>query len=169
MVALRHRAVAWTRALRAMCEVRRTEAVEGCEMSRNVKWLPRTALRLPPLMLCTSEEEFARALKDFSFEKAEFLSPGDFARTHVFENAFTKSMYCVVCMDLEETKDYSWSDVASCLAHEAVHVKQVLLEEIGEDSPGREEEAYIIQNTVLYLMEEYTKRYEAKYAKRRAK
>jgi len=43
------------------------------------------------------------------------------------------------------------------LAHEAVHVKQRVLESIIEASPGREIEAYIVQNVVEYLMEEYAR------------
>lgn len=44
-------------------------------------------------------------------------------------------------------------DVASMVAHEAVHVAQWLWEQIGEDQPGHEAEAYFVQWIVRSVLE----------------
>jgi hypothetical protein len=45
--------------------------------------------------------------------------------------------------------------VAECLLHEAVHVWQALREEIGEEKPSHEFEAYAIQGISSELMRAY--------------
>lgn len=54
--------------------------------------------------------------------------------------------------------DYSESlpeEINSLLTHEAVHIKQFLFEEIGEDTIGAETEAYAIQYFSNYLIKEF--------------
>lgn len=44
-------------------------------------------------------------------------------------------------------------ELAALLVHEAVHAVQAVLREAGEDDPGDEEEAYLVQRFALALME----------------
>jgi hypothetical protein len=55
-----------------------------------------------------------------------------------------------VCLDLEKSKD-SW--VAGVVAHECTHVAQYLWEQIGEQEPGKEAEAYLIGLMTCEILE----------------
>ena len=39
------------------------------------------------------------------------------------------------------------------MAHEAVHVSQIVLDHFGEDEPGEETRAYLVQGVTLALLE----------------
>lgn len=43
----------------------------------------------------------------------------------------------------------------ACLVHEAVHICQSYFDEIGEDKPGHEEQAYVIQSICECLFEQH--------------
>lgn len=49
--------------------------------------------------------------------------------------------------------DLDDSDSVSMLAHESVHVKQRIMDRVGEDEPAPEEEAYVTQAAFDALME----------------
>ncbi len=51
--------------------------------------------------------------------------------------------------------------IAALLVHEAVHVWQQYIKDIGEDKPGYEQEAYGIQMISESLMKEYARRLKA--------
>ena len=45
--------------------------------------------------------------------------------------------------------------IAAILAHEAVHIWQLIRREIGEDKPGDEGEAYAVQHITQELLQAY--------------
>lgn len=53
--------------------------------------------------------------------------------------------------------DYDAAVDASLLAHEAVHVARHYLKSFGEDDPGEELLAYVVQDISLYLIERHFK------------
>lgn len=53
--------------------------------------------------------------------------------------------------------DYDAAVDASLLAHEAVHVARHYLKSFGEESPGEELLAYVVQDISLYLIERHFK------------
>lgn len=55
-----------------------------------------------------------------------------------------------VSANLEKSKD---SYIAGIVAHECTHVAQYLWEEIGEDTPGKEAEAYLIGLLTAEILE----------------
>ena len=59
----------------------------------------------------------------------------------------------VVTINGDEDKDPI--QVAALLVHEAVHIKQAVLREYGEDNVGDETEAYLIQRIAQDLMNMY--------------
>ena len=94
--------------------------------------------------MATSESEFIRGCKRLGLKEIpEFI--GKDACMHSFTNNESGGLVCVVCIDSEEAKKRSHSQVAALLAHEATHVWQAICENMGEDSPGKEIEAYAIQ------------------------
>lgn len=56
---------------------------------------------------------------------------------------------------IAERKDVEPIQVATLLAHEAVHIKQDMCEHIGEQNISSEMEAYIVQSVLQDLMYDY--------------
>lgn len=126
---------------------------------KTIKFLDRTALRLPHLMLVTSEVQFRAALKKLGVMDNEPLLPAEFdAVVHTYSNSKGQTA-CVVGIRIDRKR--SWIETAAIIAHEAVHIKQRMLERIGEDRPGREVEAYIVQAATEYLLAEYDRQRRA--------
>jgi len=61
----------------------------------------------------------------------------------------------IVLVALGDTSEDLEGETESILTHEAVHVKQFLFESIGEDHPGVETEAYLVQYLANYLIKEW--------------
>ena len=125
-------------------------------MVTSVKWLDRDLSPPAPfLCLCLSQKEFDLACSDLGVSSSAFLS-SDFsdATTHLFEKK--NGLVAIVCIRANDTNDPI--EVASLLVHEAVHVWQAFLRNIGERNPGDEQEAYGIQIISQRLMLEFRRR-----------
>ena len=119
-----------------------------------VKWLSRNlAAPGPHLTLCTTENQFAQALKDLGTAKdVPWISPGANATCHIIDRV-GGDQACVVCMHvLPERKPI---EVAGLLVHEAVHVVQEYFKHIGEREPAIEQYAYAVQCVSQELMAAY--------------
>lgn len=89
------------------------------------------------------------------------LTDDEVERPHCNENgarawAFHKpkgGLYRTYLICLEYDEKLRWSCIAAMLAHEAVHVAQFLWDDIGEDQPGRETEAYFVQSIVQEILD----------------
>ncbi len=118
------------------------------------KWLGRTVLVSPYLMLCTTEAQYLKAAKSMGVvNPLAFMGVNANASVHTFVKAGKTA--CIVCMKIDRKRTFN--EIASMLAHEAVHVSQDLFADIGEDKPGREIEAYAVQNILFQLLESYKK------------
>lgn len=124
-------------------------------MKPKIKWLKRfVAAPGPHLVLCTTQEQFDLALKDLKLNIQEkFVGDGAPASTHTFKNE-EYGIACVVC--IRDNLEKKPSEIAGILVHEGVHVWQEYAEYIGEDSPGKEQEAYAIQAIVEELIQSYS-------------
>lgn len=70
------------------------------------------------------------------------------------------SMTLVICFDPLKEKLHK-NQISAILAHEAVHVSDYIFENIGEDKPGMETRAYLVQYILqqsLYSLDEFLKR-----------
>lgn len=123
------------------------------------KWLDRRiAAPGPYLALCLSESEFKDALKRLKItHSSPWLNAGADATTHCFTNPDGKPL-CVVAL-APSPPSRTPVEVAGLLVHEAVHVWQEYAASIGEHNPGREQEAYGIQNIAQELFTEYARRH----------
>lgn len=83
-----------------------------------------------------------------------WVNPGAYATTHTFEKS-GDAPTCVIGINDAGISDPI--EVAAILVHEAVHVWQQHCRDIGETSPGEEQEAYAIQFISSRLMREYTR------------
>lgn len=115
----------------------------------------------PYLALCLSEREFYEATAHLGI-----VSPGDWIKnpwSHATAHYLTSrrgELAVVVC--LNEWRGRSPIEVAGLLVHEAVHVWQEYVDRIGEERPGREQEAYAVQSIAQELMAEFARRQRRK-------
>lgn len=131
-------------------------------MSTRIKWLERTALKLPfHLVLVTSPERYARLMRWMKVpvhQWHEFPTkavPGKVGgRVTMFEKDGDLDV-CVVTI-IPTIGDPAVN--LSKIVHEAVHVYQNIKEAISPNHDmGREPEAYIIQGLYDLLVEEFAR------------
>jgi hypothetical protein len=122
-------------------------------------WLERKLLQGGYLAFVTSQDEYARALKELKLEyKSDYVPNGWPACTHAFA-CEDGSLACIVGLDLGRCAEEDPIDVAALLVHEAVHVWQNTESRAGKlGCFGDEGEAYAIQNISTALMTEYARR-----------
>lgn len=122
------------------------------------RWLDRRLYVAPfYYALCLTEKDFHKELKHLKI--AEGHRPAfvkhwhSDATVHYFENRKEASVSCLVCLNNWEGKE----DIViyGLLVHEAVHLWQETKDLLGEDKPGREQEAYAIQNLAQQLMRSF--------------
>ena len=121
------------------------------------KWLNRRiAAPGPYLMLCLSEVEYEHAMAHLKCKHyGPWVStPQADATAHHLNNA-DGSLCCVVCLRGHEGRNII--EVAGLLIHEAVHIWQEYCCFYGEETPGREQEAYAIQAIAQELMAEFSR------------
>ena len=66
----------------------------------------------------------------------------------------------LVCFVLLEAEVRDADQLAALMAHEAVHVSQIILDHFGEDEPGEETRAYLVQGVtyaLLYMQREWAR------------
>ena len=118
-----------------------------------MKWLDRTALRLPFFALCLTPAAFKQAERKLKMVGNDaWLGRNDHATTHTYHNG-NGGVACLVCLQVDKNRSRAYID--GILAHEATHIMQAFLESIGETHPGREEEAYAVGNITERLIAEY--------------
>jgi hypothetical protein len=120
-----------------------------------MRWLDRTVLRTPRMTLVVSDEQYRTILRKCpgAGGAPPFPDSSDTAWTSIFRNASGGVVMCIIGIRLDRKR--TWAETAEMLAHEAVHVKQKMLQDLGEDAPGEEIEAYIVGEITGKLMAEY--------------
>ena len=63
-----------------------------------------------------------------------------------------KGTLCVVRIN---APNVTYAQLLGLIVHESVHIKQYLFEEIGEESPSAEFEAYVVQEIATNLFDDY--------------
>ncbi len=123
-----------------------------------VRWLDRRiAAAGPYLALCLSEDEFKAAMRHLKIDGAGPWISNDHSHATAHEVLGSDGRRCVVvCLSQWEGRDPI--EVAGLLIHEAVHVWQAYCDDIGEEKPGREQEAYAIQAIAQELLAEFARR-----------
>jgi len=102
----------------------------------------------------TSPKKFEREMSRLSITDQKFIAT-DYANatTHIL----TKEGVLTFIITMAYEKKRSIEQVASMIAHEAVHVAQEMWQQFGEREPGREAEAYLVQHVVQCCLQEYFK------------
>lgn len=125
------------------------------------KWLDRGIIHSKiHYCFCSSQKEYGKILKSLNIEDfvvGHWLKEGKPATTHFW--IAPESRVAIVCVDL--TKESFARDpitLAGILVHEAVHIWQEICDDMGEDRPPAEFEAYSVQWISQELMWEYARR-----------
>jgi hypothetical protein len=120
------------------------------------RWLDRRiALPGPYLTLVLSEAEFIDAVKHIGESVHQQWQGNGHACTHIFRCP-GKPMTVIVALSGWKGRDPI--EVAGMLVHEAVHVWQRHAQDIGEEDPGDEQEAYAVQSIAQELLAEFARR-----------
>lgn len=120
-----------------------------------MQWLNRTLVTSPySYGLCLSEKEFHKELRKLKVPIHSYPAHTKYAggaSTHYLECGDDK--VAIVCIG--DVATGTKGQIHALIAHEAVHVWQVICEELGETSPSMEFEAYSIQQITQNLLESY--------------
>lgn len=120
------------------------------------EWLCRELLTCPYFYtLVLTEKDYHREPKNIGIPKkhwGDFVQPGADATVNIFTHTGGK-LVAFVC--LGDTDGLDLSQVCGLLAHEAVHIWQRTKRELGEHTPGDEEEAYAVQRITQSLVDSY--------------
>lgn len=109
---------------------------------------------------CPSEKAWKREMKRLGDEGVPIPDapyPTSDGCCTTFVNDTTGKVVCLVTIanHLDDADDPV--GIVTLIAHEAVHVWQAIREDIGEEAPSVEFEAYAIQNISAHLLEAYSK------------
>lgn len=140
------------------------------------RWLSTAAFFHPVYWaLCVTEEDFEAECLHLNLKAREVPmalrgSTKAGATTHTFHNGADGTVACIIYMP---DAGRALNEVHALLVHEAMHVYQTILEEMGESSPGQEVEAYTVQHLCQALFDSWeeqtaVKKPAAKTAKPRA-
>ena len=120
------------------------------------KWLERWVSKPGPyLTLCLSEDEQKHATKGLTDHFLRFPESG--ALCHTFTDSRNHELCAIVSVS-HEMQMRAPIQIVGLLVHEAVHVWQAYIENMGEHAPGNEQEAYAIQAITQELLTEYARR-----------
>lgn len=122
-------------------------------------WLSRqVAAAGPYLALALNSEDLGRINRHLGVSAAwDFGRARGGACTWAFENNNVGRLACVVCVSYR-AMEATIPILASTVAHEATHVWQFHAKDLGETTPGDEQEAYAIEWITRTLLEEVGRR-----------
>jgi len=119
-----------------------------------LEWMDR-GLSVAPIQyaLCTSQKAFDKELKRLNETPTPYLLDGALGATHFFNMGEPLTQIIIVCVPLDPNT--TAREMYTVLIHEAVHVWQEIQTVIGEEKPGKEQEAYGIETIAYRLMAAY--------------
>lgn len=121
-----------------------------------MNWLT-VRLPQPSLILVTNQKEYDEVLKYLGAPSDVWLDPGLAACVTELNNN-KGGQVIVVSIRITDSE----TDMAYTLVHESVHVKQRWLRHWGEDTPGVELEAYLVEAIFQSLSEALSKKLKGK-------
>lgn len=122
-------------------------------MKGDMVYLPRTIF--PGVLgIFLTEESFKKEMTRLKIPNVKFLKDhaNASARWLEYSNARGRDIF-IFTMDGRQAKKYSRSSLAALVAHEAVHLADYMFECAGEDKPGAETKAYLIQYLVCGILD----------------
>jgi hypothetical protein len=123
---------------------------------KKAQWCDQSLVSTPfKFCLCVSAEQYAKELKKLGIAGDHpFVLPGSGASLHRFDSLNGGDPLAFICIDVG---DMEHNQVHALLVHEAVHLWRYTREELGEDAPSKEFEAYAVQAISQRLFYAYDK------------
>ncbi len=122
-----------------------------------VKWIDRAIIDSTYCIgLCQSEGDFRREMRRLKLPVQDWpvwVTDGKDGTVHYYNAKPGHAPCCIVC--IRARKKDNPIEVIGLIIHEAVHVWQAVAEEMHEDKPSCEFEAYSIQNIAIRLISAY--------------
>ena len=120
-------------------------------------WIERAIIESPFCVgLCQTEKQFKNELKRLGVSESEAVQwVTDGKDATVTEFSGTKKHEKCFLVGIKQDKTTRPIETIGLLVHEAVHVWQRIREDINEDKPSTEFEAYAIQNLSIRLIDAY--------------
>lgn len=124
-------------------------------------WCDRTAVRMPMYYaMCTSREEFHAHLTRCEVPRDDWpkFHPADStaaATCFYLKHGETGRTVVLVTLNPGYAEGHTAAQLAAVLVHEATHIKQWFMGDIGEDEPSAEFEAYTMQSICEELFNAY--------------
>lgn len=111
------------------------------------------------IRLVTSKAEYDEVTESLGVEHPE---PWDVLNSYAALYTFITDGHPTFVVGLNkarvEEEDFTGAELAALLVHEATHIKQKVMDEIGEDKPSMEFEAYAMQFISCSLFKQYAER-----------
>jgi len=104
------------------------------------------------IAFCPDEASWKRLMKRMGIPAEPYPAVGRIAHCSTFDGSSGDRIIAVTCGEGVDDP----VEVVCLLVHEAVHVWQNILGQIGEKHPGREPEAYAIQSISRGLIRAYS-------------
>ena len=125
-------------------------------MTKQAKYISRVLIESPYYVgLCKTNAQFKSELERLGVDKntwSEWVPSDKDGRVHSLYSKDGKPI-CLVC--IKHKKNISRVSVIGLIIHEAVHIWQHIREDINEESPSKEFEAYSIQQIAQELIIAY--------------
>lgn len=120
-------------------------------------WIERAIIESPFCVgLCQTEKQFKNELKRLGVaesENVQWVTEGKDATVTEFSG--TKKHEKCFLVGVKQDKSAKPIEIVGLLVHEAVHVWQRIRQDMNEDEPSTEFEAYAIQNLSIRLIDAY--------------
>lgn len=128
------------------------------------KWCSRSIITSPIYFtICTSEKIMQAELKRLKIKDSfPHVSPGADATTQFFRND-NENEIAIVCF--YDYRNHSTERNHALIVHEAVHIWQKIRDDMGEDKPSAEFEAYSVQMIAQELFLEFKRQTKNKRSK----
>lgn len=106
----------------------------------------------PAICICQSEEDMLAVEKAYGIELERMGLDGQASCVY---NDITNDKFLLIYIDLEAVKSRDKAVIAALCAHEACHATDSYFENfLGEDEPGAEIYAYVVQSITQLILEE---------------
>lgn len=115
-----------------------------------------TAFNFIEFCLVLRDKDLKQVCKYLGVKRHEFDEMSKAGRVDFLENLHTRQNMAVV--RIAEDKEFDLAAHIGLITHEAVHIKQQIISDIGEEIPSSEFEAYLTQEITVSLVSEFLRR-----------
>lgn len=125
------------------------------QRENNVRFFT-SAFGFTDFCLVLTEKDLDDVCTYLEIDKSLFIDLPHSGRVDFLQN--DKTGKNVAVMRIDEEKRYSLSEHIALIVHECTHIKQQIMDDIREDNPSKEFEAYTLQDLSVHMIDEFLRR-----------